>query len=493
MKAPKKNAPNAIMFNAQSDDSPVMSAEITIANEMMGGDNHYGTFVTSNAINEATFNAIAQKSGVQMEISSATTAANGGNIFVVKSADDLSKLVAGLNENGANLVQHEPEKPAFNPWKWRAITSLVGQSLQISSSVCAKNSSPDVAAMAGFGALNLVANACNWTFGSQHNSDAHQLAFLKQQFTQAIAPLVEDASKLPQLESDPTKSRLTEYPKKSLGAELFDTAKHYSVSVGEVGLRTIGATCLAYPINKWGEMAGHLVRGDVMGAHNIGRNTNQVTYNAGLATLVGKGLSMIAKEEDPFNPKDKNFIDTFREKIAFRASSIIEGGASAYMLADRLNMVDEQAPKKAISVLGVETDYDWLGASGNLVFIGGYGIRLTAPYGTLDVDMKHLYAHISDCLNEVPKEILPQTLMASATSLKNHFADSKITFTEIYSGIADDLLHHHGVDVAMWENINQQNMVKMEQRMNVAMQPVPSISEAQMMGMTATKQLQVAL
>jgi hypothetical protein len=233
-----------------------------------------------------------------------------------------------------------------------------------------------------------------------------------------------------------------------------------------------------------------------------------VTYNAGLGMLLGKGVSMLATEEDPFNPKQKNAIDHFKEEIAFKASSIIETIATGYMLADRLNMIKKPdiigddglpkpAPRNEMSILGQERKNDYLGAAGGLVFMGGYGIRFTASYGSLDVDMKHLYAHISDCLNEVPKEILPNALIATAASLKNHFADKKITFTEIYSGIANDLLHHHGVDVAMWAEVNRYNPAKMEQRMNDVLEensaPIPSINNVQKMGITSEKQVQLAV
>jgi hypothetical protein len=313
---------------------------------------------------------------------------------------------------------------------------------------------------------------------------------------------VEDKSKLPDVNSDPTKSRIAEYTTKNLGEQLYETAQHYSTRIGEIGLRTAGSFGLAYPMNKWGAMLSRIARGDIIGAHNIGRNTNQVTYNAGLGMLLGKSVSMLAKEEDPYDPEEKNLIDNFREKIAFKLSSVIEGGAAAYMLADRLNLVDKDAPKKSIKVAGIETDYDWLNAAGQSVFIGGYWIRYAyASYGSLDVDMKHLYAHISDCLNEVPKEILPHALIATAANLKNHFADKKITFTEIYSGIANDLLHHYGVDVAMWAEVNRYNPARMESRMNDALTennnlaensaPIPSINNAQKMGITAVKQSQL--
>jgi hypothetical protein len=507
MKAPKKHQGNAKIFNASDEGSAIISAEIS----EVGGVN-YGTFVTSQYCTIEQFKQVAANAGVALQFNNILPINDGSNLLVVKSVDNLEKLVEAFNQNGASLTPPDPEKPVFNAWKWRSITSCIGQGLQIASSFAAKDSSPDTVAMAGFGSLNLIANFCNWKFGSQHNPDVHQLNFLKQQFTQALAPLVEDKSKLPDVNADPTKSRIAEYPTKNLGEQLYETAQHYSTSIGEIGLRTAGSFGLAYPMNKWGAMLSHIARGDIIGAHNIGRNPNQVTYNAGLGMLLGKGVSMLAKEEDPYDPEEKNLIDNFREKIAFKLSSVIESGATAYMLADRLNMIKKPdiigyngqpkpAPRNEMSILGQEFNNDYLGAAGGLVFMGGYGIRFTASYGSLDVDMKHLYAHISDCLNEVPKEILPHALIATAANLKNHFADKKITFTEIYSGIANDLLHHYGVDVAMWAEVNRYNPAKMESRMNDALtennnlaensQPFSSINNAQQMGITAEKQSQL--
>jgi hypothetical protein len=453
----KKNQNNAKIFNAD-DNSKVLGAEIK-----KNGDVDFGTFITNKNTSVNDLEQFATNAGIKLDIVSVAPAAEGGNVVIVKSKDCLSKLVDEINKNGSSLNEQIEEKH-FDPWKWRAYTSIAGQGLQIASSFLAKNSSPDTAAIMGFGALNLAANFCNWTFGAQHNPDEHQLTYLKSQYRQAFAQIVENPDLLPKVDGNQLVSRVAEIPNKSFGDQVYETAQHYSTIGGEIGLRLAGATSLAFPFPNMPKALSLLMQGQPYEAFQAAKNPNDVTFQAGIATLAGKFISLAAKAKDPYSPEERNVVDVFREDIAFKASSVIEGAAAGYMMLNRLNFIEnkengmpslnEDGTPKKNELKFAKNDY--LGAAGNAIFIGGYGIRFTAPYGSLDVDMPHIYAFISDCLAQVPHEKIPETLMASAANLKQHFADNHdLSFTDIYAAISEDLYNHHGIDVAMWAKINE--------------------------------------
>jgi hypothetical protein len=436
-----KHSSNTTHLESKEDSSRVMKLELTRAEG--------GTYVIAHTVpnlDGTQFVEMAQNAGTQPQLLSSLDNEDGSHLIMLRVNEKTQALVDKLNSYGSSLAEPAPEKEGFNPWKWRGITSIVGQSLQIASSLTSGGSASDRNAIFGFATLNLAANICNMTFGGQHNPDTHQLTALKEQFNQAIAPFVENPNELPKVDSNPLASRITEMKEPTFGEQLYETARHYSVSAGEVGLRTLGAISLAFPVTQWGAAANHLRAGDIGGAFQAARNTNDVTFQAGLATIAGKFISMSAKEPDPYNPNPPSALDVFREKIAFKLSSVVEGGAASYMMLDRANVVGKTTHTP--NVFGQSLDRDYFGAIGNAVFIGGYGIRFTAPYGSLDVDMPQLYAHISDCLSHVPLEALPTALLASSASIKQHFADSPLSFTEIYSGIAEDLRKHYGIDVA---------------------------------------------
>jgi hypothetical protein len=483
----KKDKNSAKIFNSETEDSKFLAAEIKKSNGI-----DFGTFVTNKNHGLEDLQQLAAAANVKLNVISTSKSNDGGNVIVVKSDDCLSKIVDEMNKNGSTLSEPVEEKH-FNPWKWRAISSIVGQGLQISSSVFAKNSSPDTAAIMGFGALNLAANFSNLAFGGQHNPDEHQLTFLKYQIRHGFEKIAENPSELPKVEENQLVTRINEIPNKSLIDKAYETAQHYSVSCGEIGLRLAGATSLAFPYTNLPKAASLLVQGKPVEAFNAAKNSNDVTFQAGIATIAGKFISLAAKAKDDYSPESKTMVDVFREDIAFKASSVIEGVAASYMTLNRLNIIpnrengelavnEDGSPKKNALKFA---DNDYIGALGNAIFVGGYGIRFAAPYGSLDVDMPHLYAFVSDCLAQVPPEKIPDALMATSANLKQHFAENhNISFTDIYASISEDLFNHHGIDVNMWAKINER--LKNEQN------PENNIKNISLHGLAAPQTAMVA-
>ena len=360
------------------------------------------------------------------------------------------------------MLEEDKEKgKAFNPWFWRGATSILGQSLQIVSSLTTykpQNVGPDGHALIkpdgaifGFAALNLMANACNMKFGSQHKPDVHQLRYLKEEFNRQWQPYAVENRNFPVVEGNALLQREPE--RQTLGQQVYGFFREQSVTLGEVGLRMLGTISLIAPITKWPAAFEYIIQGNLGKALEIGINPEKSTLAVGATMMVGKVSGLIAKEEDPYNPKPPSASDQFRQKIAFKLSSVIEGGAATYMMWDRA------ANKRTF--LGHEGDMnapgfnaqkdlrrDWAGAAGNLAFVDGYIMRYFAKVGSLDVDMKELCAHISDGLATLPKEMIPDALAATSMGLKLHFHDKKdITASGIYDAVAEDLQHQHVIDV----------------------------------------------
>jgi hypothetical protein len=377
----------------------------------------------------------------------AQTSTEGKRVMVVHSAHAPNEFLGYLAQLGETLQHPSPEKKPFNPWAWRGYTSLLGQSLQIISSYATIGNKSDSRAVFGFASLNILANAINILFGSQEKHDPHHLRVLKQTLNDRLAPL---GTVAPLPDSDD--HRLSRRPQEAatLGSRLGDWLEKYSVSFGEIMLRTLGAISLAFPITQWkGAAATYKDTKSWRQAFAASKNTNPATFLVGLATLAGKFVSFLSSEPDPYNPKPPGLLRQFREKITFRLSSLIEGGAAAYMGYDRMK-------HQRVRIAGKEHP-DYYGGLGNAVFIGGYVVRFSAPYGSRIVDMRELYAHVSDSLALLPRAQLPDALLDAAVYLQQHFKDAPLNkkqptdLPSIYQGLCDDLAkaHHIRLDAPM--------------------------------------------
>jgi hypothetical protein len=442
-----------LYFN-NNPSSQLYCAEVTDK-----GDHAYGLLYTRDGNDAARIISSLQANHPDIHVISNTKQALTEDHVIALRTNDATgqSLIDAINEQGESLTLPPPEKAKFNPWKYRGITSLVGQSFQIASaftnnSAGAVNPANDRAAAVSigtFGILNFTASLFNLTFGGQHNKDSHQLMFLKEQFNHAITPHVEDPSKLPPVHGYVLQKRADEMPDPTLGQRLYNTAQKYSVSVGEITLRSLGTLALITPPTRVVEAVKECYGGTMSlpAALRHCIQPDERTLIGGLGTLSGKIVSLLAKEKDLYTIENKSWMQTFREDFAFRLSSLLEGSSSVYMMSDRMNWLGA-TDKRSIKIDAIDYEGDdFLGGLGNAVFISGYAIRLAAPFGSLEVPMDELYAHISDGLALLPKEKIPEMLAQTVTDLHQHFDKKAISTSEMYANIADDLKRHYDIDI----------------------------------------------
>jgi hypothetical protein len=346
-------------------------------------------------------------------------------ILMLQSQKTPQELVDALTAQGEQLVAQTEEKK-FNAWKWRGYTSLAGQTLTFISGIFSDRPRDDKIALCGFVVLNLLANASNIIFGAQKKEDSYQLQALKENFNAQIAPHLKEGESPLNPQEKRAELRKDEHHTETTGQKIFSTMQQYSTSFGEVGLRLLGATSLVTPAPK----IAKAITGEIPRTFANIKNDNPATYNAGLLTLLGKFTSLASKEPDPYNPTPPTGLDKFREKITFPLSSVIEAAGAAIMAKDAY-------AKK-----------DTAGAIGNLIFIGGYGIRFFAPYGSLEVNQKELHAHITDSLAKLPPEKIPSLLAETAVNLQQHFGKKSPDIASLYAKLEADMLKYHQIDVA---------------------------------------------
>ncbi|TAE83398.1 MAG: hypothetical protein EAY76_01620 [Alphaproteobacteria bacterium] len=460
-----------MLLHAQSNDASVIGAEISATKDGSYAMLHIAAGHDSDALKTQLQQSVPNTNFIHN-----VSHEDGTHLLILQSSLTPDALKNSLNNAGCTLAEPGAGKEEFHPWKWRGFSSFLGQSLQIASSFSSQTTLADRQSIFGFAILNIAASTINIMFGDQHKEDKHRLNYIKQNINDALTPYVENPNELPDLKCNSLDARKAEMQEPTLQEKLYETARHYSVTVGEVALRTLGSASLVFPVKKLGEAIPLIQKGDFLGAFNAAKNDNPISIQAGIMMLTGKFLSMTAKEPDPYNPQPASILDQFRENVAFKASSIVEFGASSYMMADRMNWVETEERKKntdsyreqlqkdpnttpeingpklvtikPLGKNGPEFDRDFLGGAGHGVFNAGYVVRLGAPFGSLEVDMKHVYAYVSDALMHVPEEQLPKVLLATAAGLKDHFSDSNISMIEIYTGIVEDLRNHHQIDIA---------------------------------------------
>lgn len=366
--------------------------------------------------------------------------AGGGMLLVARGNAAPEGVLAALRSQGESLVPPLAPAKKLNPWAWRGYTSILGQGLQLMSGFkTVGGTAADRWAIVGFATLNMIANLTNVMVGAQKKPDPHQLRFLKQQVNQQFAPDL-SANDLPAIDEAQLAIRKQHHdaPEKTIGNRLHEWIEKYSVSGGEIGLRTIGSASLAFPVTSWKAGVKTLRETkSLTAAFRTIRNPNPVTFGVGLMMLTGKFTSLASKEPDPYNPKPPTMLDRFREKVTFPLSSIIEGSSAVWMATDRY--------KRQKIMIGGKPVPDYYGTAGNAVFVGGYGMRLMATYGTREVDMAELNAHITEALAKAPREKLPAMLSSAAMMLQQHFAAKNIPLSTYYTDLLRDLAEHHHI------------------------------------------------
>lgn len=406
-----------LRYRSHSPDSAIETVEFST----LDGQN-YCFFTLRKGADARALTAKLHAPPLAQEIISHSDAEN---LLVSRGSAPPQSVIQELSGMGEALAQVLPPSRKFDPWVWRGITSLVGQSLMITSSFMGTGQKSDRSALFGFAALNLMANICNITFGAQEKPDPAQLRLLKQKVNQDILAAGGNPSSLPGIDDDRLALRPPE--PKTFGQRSYEFLQKYSVSGGEIGLRTIGAASLAFPLTR-----------KATGGYTIVKNTNPVTFYAGLATLAGKFISLASVEPDPYSAEPPGLIRRLRERVTFPLSSVVEGVASGFMTHDRFT-------RQKIT-WGGKTMRDYPGAIGNAVFVGGYGIRLAAPYGSLQVQIPELAAHMADCLATLPPEKIPGQLAEMCHHLARHFEGKQdVSLGQIYTQATKELARQHHI------------------------------------------------
>lgn len=427
---------------------------------------------------------------LSQKILSETPMGNETILVANGNADSASVLQTLKNEDTS--LSKAVDKKKMDPWKLRGWASMIGQPLQLASGYL--NNKFD-AGTVGFASLNIVANVINIIFGAQKKTDTHHLRYVKGQLNEKIGAYLPEGTDLPDINDSRLQLRdANEHGKK--GNKAYDFMKRNSVTFGEIGLRYLGSIFLAFPLTKanaegkqsfahWKSSAGQLMDGQVKAAYKGVVTADKANLYAGMAYIGGKTLAFMSKVPDPYgnHKKKHSAMDTFREQVVFRLSSTIEAVAAMVISLDRLNLVSlnkkpkmkngqvvmeegkvvMEAVKREISLdkiikkvknppqwlknLEGRKSRDWLGGIGGLLFTAGLVVRIFAPFGVREVNMKELDAHASDSLALVPKDKLPQALAETTAHIQDHFKTRKIEFSTLYTQLADDLQRQHSINV----------------------------------------------
>ncbi len=389
------------------------------------GDGQYCFVTTADAASTKRVQALLAEANSGQQVISVTESKEG-QLLVLRGGTP-ERTLKLLATDGQQFALPEVQKK-FNPWAWRGILSIVGQSGQLlSGGLVYKHAKKifeesakleadqkllgdkrnDSFAIGVFALLNLCANVINITFGAQKKNDPHQLAYLKQQFNE-------------HLQTEYGVNAAVDAPNTTLVAgkeKAGSFLQQHSVSFGEVFLRTLGSVSLAFPVTQVKAALKALRTGGIKEGFAAAKNKTPATFWYGIAMLTGKFTSFMATESDPYNPEPPSAWRSFREKVAFRLSSVIEGGGALYSVRDRY--------KNHEIFVGNKSMPDIPGTFGNAVFVAGYGIRYTAPYGSREVYMPELYAHVSKALAQLPVDRQAEALAKAAQWMAGHFADKK--------------------------------------------------------------------
>lgn len=424
---------------------------------------------------------------------------DGKPVLVTQGPLHGNDLVKTMREKGEDITLHQEQKP-FNVWALRGGMSIVGQTLQLTSSCfqtkdvialekkhgaekflklvpeldpAHKNFIPRLkeefeAAKAGiksgagnalhiresfapdigvFAILNLLANGVNIAYGGQESPDEHRLKALKSVTSEQLAPHTNHADNLPGNDIDRSQAYRDPPPPLTKTQKVDAFMKANSVRVGEIGLRFLASLALIVPAKKRTIVEGmeFAKEGEYLKAASAVRQKNPVLLGAGLAYVTGKTLGLFTKVHDPHDPKPASMIDKIRENVLFPVDNAIEFGAGSAIAYNAFNHKTVGLAQKGLHEIKPVRDY--AGSVGGLIFAGGYLSRYWAKFGTKELNMADLEAHLSDSLAQMPKEKLPQLVADSTAALADHLTDNKVSFGELYAKAAVDLYEHHQVAI----------------------------------------------
>ena len=394
------------------------------------------------------------------------TTVGGRLVLITRGHESPNDILSQLHGASQDFAKALPPKK-FNPWKWRGMMSNVGQSLQVVSAAF-KNKQGFDSSVLGFALFNLAANMINVVFGAEKRPDVHRLRYLKAEFNEQIAPFVDEAASLPDPAATQTKDRTNE-KRETIGDKATGFLRRNSVTFGEIGLRYVGSLNLAFPftrIFREAPKAFQAAEGSfgtkLLAGVNAAKNKEGLLFAAGMGWLIGKTIGLGSKSPDPYDPKPHTTLDTIREKYLFKISTTFEilGAGTLMATAFKPGKVTAENPD-GVKLFTRERNYwvpealkhekfiqrDWFGAVGGLFFTTGLSTRYLAPFGTREVDMKELYAHIATGLAKAPADKLPQLLADSALAIKAQFPDQPLEFGDIYASLAHELERYHHITI----------------------------------------------
>lgn len=399
----------------------------------------------------------------------AETKLHNEQILVVRGGLTQDEILQRLGSRGENFTHPDKER-AINAWKWRGNLSMVGQFLQLASSVLTlkpKQNTPassfkisdydkgkgiDVPT-ATFALSNIAANTTNIAFGAEKSRDPHHLRYMKEEFNKRLLKFLPENQAAPSINENraPLRDDKRHVPK-TTGERTHDFMSRHSVSFGEIGLRYFGAINLAFPFRKWKAGAQELMAGDPKKALKTAYNSeDKFTARAGVAYILGKAIALFSKVPDPYNPKPHTWVDTVREKVTFRLSTATEFVAACIIAADRFTKRRIKMPDWKIlpQKLRGSVQRDYVGGVGGALFAAAFIIRFFAKFGVKEMNMDDLNAHITEGLSRVPRDKLPQALADTAAFIEAHFdkehKDKAQGFGYIFTHLANDLYRYHNI------------------------------------------------
>ena len=364
-------------------------------------------------------------------------------MLVVTGPRDEAQFIGQLSALGGALAPEQVKKP-LDPWITRSILGFGGQLLQLTSSLMKhKVDGP----LLLFATTNLTANGINFAYKAQKRDDPHQLKFLKQQINDQLAPQLTEDKK--PLDINDTRALLRERNRPKPTDPVNEFMRQHSVSVGELGLRYVGAFGMAFPAKGWGPALSQ-------GRMPPTDKNAPLRSVAGIGSIIGKTIAAGSLVPDPYNPEQgHHWLQDFREKYSFLVGGLVEAASFSTLTYDALvnskpNIVNGVNTNSRSLKIGNSYHRDWLSAIGSAMFVTGYIVRSWAKFGEREVNMPELYAHVSDTLALLPREKIPQALADTAAYLTDHFKGKRdLTFGHIYNQINDDLCREHHISVAM--------------------------------------------
>ena len=439
---------------ASVEFTPVSDGNFTFFHARAGADiEAFKAWITSAEMGQ---NVVAQ------------TVVSGETVFITHGDTPKDAMLKQLETKGEQLSLQAHKKP-FNWWALRGGLSIAGQTLHFASALLGveqlkaghaqldpKNAHFNPKLKEGmyvrkafqtdigvFAVLNQTANLANILYGGQEENAENRLHAVKGEINGTLADhlaAVDNPINVLEKRSDLRKD--PEGPQTAM-QKADEFTRKYSVRFFEIGLRVVGTMALIVPWKNIPKGLNALKKGQMAEAWKVSKNPDKNYFNAGMLYMGGKIMSFCAKVPDPYDDKPHTLLDTVREKYLFRLGTAMEAWAGGTMAHNaftnkKWGFSDPNRPD-------IKPNMDYLSGVGGSLFVMGFGARFFAPYGKRQVDMEEVYAHAADTLAKTPPEKLPQLMADTAATLKEHFKDKQVDFSEIYTKMMTDMYRYHHV------------------------------------------------